>query len=46
MGNLPNSALDAMLDAYLFTPNIYLQNLVCILSGRKFSHAVPEGIET
>ena len=24
-GNRPSSALDAILDAYLFTPNMYLQ---------------------
>ena len=37
IGKRPNSALGAMLQAYLPTPSMYLQYRVCIFSGRKES---------
>ena len=38
IGKRPNSALGAMLQAYLPTPSMYLQYRMCIFSGRKESN--------
>ena len=41
-GKRPNSALDAIFEPYLPTPSMYVQNLVCIFSGKKDSNNDPQ----